>query len=441
MCILFAQAILLMVIADLEIEDVRFGDNEPPRYDTFRIEEVVLSSGGYPVFTGNVVDTDPEDDNRLFTMREYVWETGSPAKQWHFNFEGGCWDDDGYAILQYMTDDDPPEERFLGVGFFQVDLSPGDPESREELGLAVLLDDEGDTVCSPHLFGSIVNWTNACCRDAVYIGGWEDDDEVYATCGWYYTDIGLEYERGFVEIAYENVQIRLIEDSNIEGSWEKIIHDSAEEFLVVGGTMVNETRACGDLRIGYVDLNDSPCDITDQSYWGPGTYNLLEGPLVQLDDGFYAYLGNGLDGSTEAVAVTLWSWDWQLSPSMVLDDSDLYETEEYAELEDYSDIYVFAADYISTVNSERIVMLIYGVRNSNLDECILVANTPVNPVRKTLGTFAITDVLVVSTEEEYSVEARDFTFTSLSPVEGVGGGNAVYGSDQDFWLFRITEEE
>ena len=439
MIILFAQAILLMVIADLEIQDVRFDDDVPPRYDDFRIEEVVLSSGGNPVFTGYVKDTDPEDNNRLFTMREYVWTTSPPAKDWFFNFEGGYRDDDGYAILQYMTDDDPQEERFLGVGFFQVDLNTLYPDNREELGLAVLLDDEGETVCSPHLFGSIANWTNACCRDAVYIGDWEDDDEVYATCGWYYIGSSLDDERGFVEIAYENVQIRLIEDSQINGAWEQIIHDTGEEFLVVGGTMANETRAYGDLRIGYVDLNDSPCDINDQSYWGPGTYDFLEGPLVQLDDGFYAYLGNGLDGSTDAVAVTLWSWDWQLSPTMVLDDSDLYEDDD--ELDAYSDIYVFAAAYIPTVNSERIVMLIYGVKNSNLDECILVANTPVNPVRKTLGTFAITDVLVVSTEEEYSVEAQDFTFTSLNPVEGVGGGFAESSTDQDFWLFRIAEEE
>lgn len=53
----------------LSIDNWFITDSDMPRYDKFRIEEVVLS-GDNPVVVGYVLDVNPTDNNRLFTVRE-----------------------------------------------------------------------------------------------------------------------------------------------------------------------------------------------------------------------------------------------------------------------------------------------------------------------------------------------------------------------------------
>lgn len=153
LCSLLASVSLY---STLSLDSWFITDPDMPRYDKFRIEEVVLS-GDNPVVVGYVLDVNPADNNRLFTVREYSLSGASATREWYYNYEGGQWDDDGYAITSYRTDDDPPEERFIGVGFHQVDLQHTPNWSTAESGLAALLDDAGDTICSPNTFrGSAV---------------------------------------------------------------------------------------------------------------------------------------------------------------------------------------------------------------------------------------------------------------------------------------------
>ncbi len=159
MLTLLVRTALLVALATLGIENWFFLDDDMPRYDEFRIMELVLS-GDNPVVVGFVDDYNPTDHNRLFTMREYELENDLWSRIWYFNYDGGQWDDDGYAITSYRTDDNPPEERFLGVGFHQVDL-PYATQSTREAGLVVLLDDNGDTICAPFTFRE--DWSNVAC--------------------------------------------------------------------------------------------------------------------------------------------------------------------------------------------------------------------------------------------------------------------------------------
>ncbi|MCD6587396.1 MAG: hypothetical protein J7K88_02475 [Candidatus Fermentibacteraceae bacterium] len=112
---LFCTA-LYVLVATLGIENWFLADTDMPRYDKFRVEEVILS-GDNPVVIGYVLDVNPTDNNRLFTMREYSLSGASAIRLWYYNYGDDPWDDDGYAITSFRTDDTPPEERFLGVGF------------------------------------------------------------------------------------------------------------------------------------------------------------------------------------------------------------------------------------------------------------------------------------------------------------------------------------
>jgi len=425
-------ALLIIAVATYEIDNWFFKDSEQPHYDTCRIQELVLY-GSNPVITGFVRDSGPEDDNRLFTMREYdLQDEGNAEIEWFYNYEAGEWDDDGYAILQYTTGGS--EVRFLGVGFHQVDINTPQ-QSTDEKGLAVLLDDDGDTVCTPYIFDGD-DWYDACCRDVVYIGSLNGNSEVYATCGWYnISNLSFE-ERGFLEIAYGNTPVTLIEDSGIDGSWESILYDSAEELLVMGGFLWNSVQDRQDLRVGCVDLSSTPYEITEQEDWGSGIYSFFEGPIVLVDDGLYIYLGDDGDG---VVAATLWCWDTDFSPPpLVLEDTQLY-TNSSSDFSGYDRLGVFAATYVSAL--EEVIILVNAEDTSSEDPYILVKSIEVNPVRRTLGDMSPIATLEVVVDDEYDARGHDFVFTSTNPVEGIGGGIGIEGSDSDFWIFEIEDIE
>ena len=410
-----------------------------PRYDRFRIEEVVLS-GDNPVVVGYVLDVNPADDNRLFTVREYSLSGESATREWYYNYEGGQWDDDGYAIASYRTDDDPPEERFIGVGFHQVDLQHTPNWSTAESGLAALLDDAGDTICPPNTFRG--TWYDACCKGVVYIGDLSTFEDTYAASGWYNQSSSSSVEmRGFVEIAYENTQISLIEDSGIDGSWENILFDSEEDLLVLGGFQEDENDGYGNIRLGCIDLASTPYAITEQEDWGTGTYALLDGPLVHVDDGIYICMGNGSNTSgVEGVALTLWSWDSSCSPSLDMETSEVYTNDD--EFDGYKNVSVFSAAFDDSVLPNGVVLILQATTDDeDEDYYIITARVNVNLATMTLGSLSVTSRLEVSPETGYSLGARDFCFSSISPVEGVGGGAADYSSSsQKFWLFRIEDE-
>lgn len=438
MLILFVRTVLLVALATLGIENWFFVDDDMPRYDKFRIVELVLS-GDNPVVTGYVLDLNPTDNNRLFTMREYELVNNVWSRVWYFNYEGGQWDDDGYAITSYRTDDNPPEERFLGVGFHQVDLNNDPNLSDRESGLVVLLDDDGNTVCAPYTFRE--DWTDVACWDVVYIGDLDQDEEVYATCGWYYDNEEIPVMHGLVEIAYGNTEIELIEDSSIDGVWANIIYDSSEELLVLGGVQEDDVDGYGNIRLGCVDLTSTPYEIDEQEDWGSGTYELLDGPLVFVDDGLYILFGNGTnDSGVKAVAATFWEWDSGSFPSLDLHDRELYTNDD--EFDGYENVSVFAATYDYSSDPERVIMILNALTDDNPGvPYILIASIEVDPVNRTLGSLTMIEELEVEPESGWTkVEAGDFVFTDTSPVEGIGGGAAdSLEVKQKFWLFRIED--
>lgn len=427
---------VISLYSTLSIDNWFITDSDMPRYDKFRIEEVVLS-GDNPVVVGYVLDVNPTDNNRLFTVREYSLSGASATRVWYYNYEGGQWDDDGYAITSYRTDDDPPEERFIGTGFHQVDLNNDPQQSTAESGLAVLLDSDGDTVCLPHTFRG--SWLDARCSNVTYIGDLSTYEETYAACGWYIDTASIM--RGFIEIAYGNTQISLIEDSGIDGSWENILFDSEENLLVLGGFQEDENDGYGNIRLGCIDLTSMPYAITEQEDWGTGTYALLDGPLVHVDDGIYVCMGNGSNTSgVEGVALTLWSWDSSSSPSLDMEDSEVYTNDD--EFDGYKDVSVFSTAFDDSVLPNGVVLILQATTDDeDEDYYIFNARVSVNLATMTLGSLSVTSRLEVIPETGYSLGARDFCFSSISPVEGVGGGAADYSSSsQKFWLFRIEDE-
>ncbi|MEA3265325.1 MAG: hypothetical protein U9P42_00075 [Candidatus Fermentibacteria bacterium] len=410
-----------------------------PRYDKFRATEVVLS-GDNPVIVGYVTDFISPEDNRLFTMREYSLSGASATREWYYNYTAGEYDDDGYTITSYKTEDTPPEERFIGAGFHQYDLE-GVPQNPEPAGLTVLLDEDGDTVCAPHTFRE--TWYNACCRDVVYIGGLNAHEEVYSSCSWYFDSDTVM--RGFIEIAYEDTEISLIEDSGIDGSWEKILFDSEEDLLVLGGFQDPDQDGFGDLRVGCIDLTSTPYEITEQDDWGDDDYVFLEGPLLQVDDGLYICISNGSyedesEDSHWGIGVTFWNWDSHLSPSLILKDSDIYTTDD--DFDGYKNVSAIGIAFDDSVDPENLVVILEAVTDDNSEDYyILVAKIPVDVVNMTLGSLTISSELEVIPESGYTVSASDFYFSSINPVEGVGCGAADYSANsQKFWIFRIEDD-
>ena len=438
MLVLLLRTVLPVVLATLGIENWFFKDDDMPRYNEFRIMELVLS-GGNPVIIGFVQDDNPTDDNRLFTMREYELVNNVWSRVWYFNYDGGQWDDDGYAITQYRTDDTPPEVRFLGVGFHQVDL-PIAAQSTAESGHVVLLDDDGDTVCATYTFRE--DWSDVCCRDVVYIGDLDHDEEVYATCGWYKDNEDPPITHGFVEIAYGNTKVERIEDSGIDGTWEEIIYDSSEKLLVLGGFQEDDVDGCGNIRLGCIDLTSTPYEIDEQDDWGSGTYELTDGPLVFVDDGLYILFGNGIDEipnpDVEAVAATFWEWDSGSFPFLQWEYDELYTNDD--EFDGYKNVSVFAATYDYSSDPERVIMILNAVNEDSNDPYILVASIEVDPVNHTLGDMTMIAELEVELESGYtSAGGADFVFTDTSPVEGIGGGQTNSTSVKKFWIFRIED--
>ena len=100
-------ALTITVMATLSIGNWFLYDTDMPRYDKFRFEGLV-AVGSNIVAVGYVEDALPSGgDDRLFTLREYSFSGASATRVWYYNYEGGQWDDDGYAIASYWTDDNP----------------------------------------------------------------------------------------------------------------------------------------------------------------------------------------------------------------------------------------------------------------------------------------------------------------------------------------------
>ncbi len=276
----------------------------------------------------------------------------------------------------------------------------------------------------------------------VYIGDLDQEEEVYATCGWYFDNEETPVMHALVEIAYGNTEVEVIEDSDISGVWANIIYDSSEELLVLGGFQEDDVDGYGNIRLGCIDLTSTPYEIDEQDDWGSGTYELLDGPLVFVDDGLYILFGNGIDVTPDpdirSVAATFWEWDSGSFPSLDLEDWELYTNDD--EFDDYEDIGVFAATYDYSSDPERVIMILNAVTDGfSEDPYILVASIEVDPVNHTLGDMTMIAELEVTPELGYTVEAGDFVFTDISPVEGIGGGSANSASVQKFWIFRIED--
>jgi len=428
-------ALTITVMATLSIGNWFFYDTDMPRYDKFRFEELVVV-GTNIVAVGYVEDALPSGgDNRLFTLREYSFSGLTATREWYFNYNGGQWDDDGFAITEYRTNDTPPEMGYIGVGFHQVDLTNIPPQSTAESGLALVLNDEGDTVYTLHTFRGI--WEDACSKDVAYIGDLGANEEVYATSGWFADNSWTM--RGFIEVAYGATEIALIEDSSIDGSWENILHDSVEDLLVIGGFQEPDQDGFGDLRVGAIDLSTTPHSINEQDDWSYGTYLFLEGPLVFLENGLYACMGNGTNTSgVGGVALTLWSWDTSQRPYLSCEDDEVYTDDD--EFDDYKSVSVFAAEFDDSTDPEAIVMVLEAITDDqNEDYCILIARVQVDPDNMTLGSLTVTSSLEVTPESGYTLGARDFYFTQINPVEGYGCGSAVSSSLQKFWIFEIED--
>ncbi|MCD6587397.1 MAG: hypothetical protein J7K88_02480 [Candidatus Fermentibacteraceae bacterium] len=251
--------------------------------------------------------------------------------------------------------------------------------------------------------------------------------------------------RGFIEIAYEDTQISLIEDSGIDGSWENILYDSEEDLLVLSGFQETNQDGFGDLRLGCIDLTSTPYAITEQDDWGDDDYMFLEGPLLQIDDGLYIYIGNGAyEDENEVmhwgIGVTFWSWDSHLSPSLALEDSEIYTSDD--EFDGYKNVSAIGAAFDNTVDPEKLIVILEAVTDDNSEDYyIFIAEIPIDPVNMTLGSLTIASRLEVIPESGYKVSARDFFFSSINPVEGVGGGAADYSAtSQKFWIFRIEDD-
>ncbi|MFO8182999.1 MAG: hypothetical protein R6U39_02370, partial [Candidatus Aegiribacteria sp.] len=284
------------------------------------------------------------------------------------------------------------------------------------------------------------DWTNAVCWDVVYIGDLGHDEEVYATCGWYIDNEDPPVMYGFVEIAYGNTEVKLIEDTSTDGQWTAIIYDSSEKLVVLGGFQEDDVDGFGDIRLGCIDLTSTPYEIDEQEDWGSGTYELTDGPLVFVDDGLYILFGNGTnDSGVKAVAATFWEWDSGSFPSLQWEYGELYTNDD--EFDDYVNIGVFAATYDSSSDPERVIMILNAVSDTHPPvPYILVASIEVDPVNHTLGDMTMIAELEVELESGYtSAGGADFVFTDTSPVEGIGGGQTNSTSVKKFWIFRIED--
>jgi len=432
--------LIISILGRLEVYNYWIIDTEV-HWDHFRAVDLVLS-GSNPVIVGYIEDQTSSDPDRAFTMREYSLN-GSATEVWAFDYydpDYGCLDEDGYGIVKYETGGGTPVDHFIGVGFSRVDLLNEPPNNEDCEGLAILLDDDGDTECAPYLFSE--TWYDVCCRDVVYVGHLDGQSHAYATCGWYdLTDGSTENLRGFLEIAYGNTEIDLIQDSGIAGMWEKITYDSEEDLIVMGGMCEDASRSNLDnLRLGCVDLSgSSPYQIDDQDDWGVGDYLYTEGPLLLIDDGLYVYLGNAIDGSVRGVAATFWSWDSD-SESITREDEETYTNESGEEFEDYVSLGVFAATTRSTLIDDRIILLLNAVDRTNSDPHILIAHIIYYPASKTFGNITLDHEFEITPQSGYTVSAGSFVFTDRDPVQGIGAGGALGSSDQKIWLFEIVDE-
>ena len=248
--------------------------------------------------------------------------------------------------------------------------------------------------------------------------------------------------RGFVEIAFGNTEVQIIEDSSIDGTWEEIIFDSSEDLLVLGGVQEDDVDGYGNIRLGCIDLTSTPYEIDEQDDWGSGTYELLDGPLVFVDDGLYILFGNGIDEianpDVRAVAATFWEWDSGSFPSLQWEYGELYTNDD--EFDGYDPVSVLAATYDDSSDPERVIMILNAVSDASA-RYILVASIEVDPVNHTLGDMTMIAELEVTLESGWTkVGAGDFVFTDTDPVEGIGGGAAdSLEVKQKFWIFRIED--
>ncbi|NLP05155.1 hypothetical protein GX411_04310 [Candidatus Fermentibacteria bacterium] len=208
----------------------------------------------------------------------------------------------------------------------------------------------------------------------------------------------------------------------------------------MGGLCEDPEKAGMDnLRLGCVIIGgEAPYQVNAQGNWGAGLYQFTEGPLLKLDSGLYAYMGNVSLGEICGMAATLWSWDSGDS-TITREDEVLYNNDTEGEFEDYSQISVFAAVYGQDLVDDRLILMM-GARDGDGHPCILIAHQVVFPGSMTFGGFGIDEVLPVVPESGYTVEAGGFVFTDRDPVQGIGSGLALGASDQKIWLFEIVDE-
>jgi hypothetical protein len=380
-------------------------------------------------------------------MREYCLSGDSTV--WDFTYEAICdtmhLDDDGYGILHYV-EYGTIHDRFLGVGYTRVDLQEpiwlDDPS-----GLAVILDDHGTTVCPVHEWNDD-DWVNVAAWNAVYIGDLGAVSDVYATCGWYMLDEGVgspDNPYGFVEVASENSTIALIlDESQEEYGWAEILYDSANNLLVTGGFQGNQAQdeMKHYMLLGAVDLGSlSLVDTADHraSY----QHKYLDGPLLLIDDGVYAYIGNTTNFLTGDVGidVTLWTWNERLE-EFCKEDYQTFLNSSGDVFESYTEVSAFAAAYHTVGLNEYIHVMLNAVDDQE-EDCILAAT-----VFFDTGTMEI-DSLVI--DEEFTFEedlstwvtkGYGFVFTSLNPLEGIGCGQTSSSSftSSRTMLFEIKDD-
>lgn len=262
--------IALVIQGTLSMSDYYF-DEWDSQWEKARAEDLILVEGD-PVIVGCVEYhmTEPTGErNRACIMRSY--DISSQDTIWTFLYDGDTeiMDDDGYALLHYTVPTIPVQDRFLGAGFVRAYLGPDPVRLEDPAGLAVILDDHGETVCGLHEFRES-DWVDICSRDAVYIGEYDEYDYSYAVCGWYYETDGQGEKvgpYGAVEIACGNQEIALIEDNSIESAWEQVIYDSENEVLILGGLegIPGEDGSLDELQMAYIDLTSNSLEIEGMS--------------------------------------------------------------------------------------------------------------------------------------------------------------------------------